>query len=83
MVRQVYAVNKKQYIDCTVLEPADCRGDTIMLPGPSPNWCLHRNRLRQVYLRTTFGGCESYSRSTSEIPGFCRTSDSHTQSRKL
>eukprot|EP00961_Rhodomonas_salina_P228519 3088585-Rhodomonas_salina.1 len=32
MVRRAYAVNKKQYVDCTVLEPADCRGDTVMLP---------------------------------------------------
>eukprot|EP00961_Rhodomonas_salina_P097136 1306460-Rhodomonas_salina.1 len=24
--------NKKQYVDCTVLEPADCQGDTVMLP---------------------------------------------------
>eukprot|EP00961_Rhodomonas_salina_P302912 3941021-Rhodomonas_salina.2 len=36
VVQRAYAVNKKQYIDCTVLEPADCSGDTIMLPISKP-----------------------------------------------
>lgn len=36
MVRRAYALNKKQYIDCTVLESADCRCDTVMLPISKP-----------------------------------------------
>eukprot|EP00961_Rhodomonas_salina_P204395 2757841-Rhodomonas_salina.2 len=32
MVPRAFTVNKKRYINCTVLEPADCCGDTIMLP---------------------------------------------------
>eukprot|EP00961_Rhodomonas_salina_P102044 1372683-Rhodomonas_salina.1 len=36
MVHRAYSVIKKQYIDCTVLEQADCQGDTVMLPISKP-----------------------------------------------
>eukprot|EP00961_Rhodomonas_salina_P117900 1586668-Rhodomonas_salina.1 len=32
MARKAYAINKKQYLNCTVLDPPECRGDTVVLP---------------------------------------------------